>query len=98
MSVRQVFAEVIDYLESWDIEPTKEKMKNVLNNWIGNLYSHVGAESHRHEMECGIDDLTGMTWEEQDVRMLEQIERYKKCLAVISQMPTEGFGGYLASI
>ena len=78
-----VIQEVIDYLESWDIEPTKEKIKRVLNNWIENLYSHVGVEAHKHEEECGTVDLTGMTWEEQDAQMLKQIESYKKCLATI---------------
>ena len=74
--MNDVIQEVIDYLESWDIEPTKEKIKRVLNNWIENLYSHVGVEAHKHEEECGIDDLTGMTWEEQDIQMLKQIESY----------------------
>lgn len=97
MDVSQGIAEVIDYLESWDIKPTKEKMQSVLNDWIKNSYSHVGAESHRHEIECGIEDLTGMTWEEQDAQMLQQIERYKKCLEVISQISTERFGDYLAN-
>ena len=97
MDVRQVLAEIIDYLENWDIEPTKDKIKKVLNDWIENLHSHVGAEAHRHEIECGIDDLTGLTWEEQDAQMLQQIERYKKCLVTISQIPTEGFGDFLAN-
>lgn len=83
MDMNQELTEVIDYLENWDIKPTKEKIERVLNNWIENLYSHIGIESHRHESECGIEDLTGMTWEEQDVQMLKQIEKYKKCLATI---------------
>lgn len=80
--MNDVIQEAIDYLESWDIEPTKEKIKSVLNNWIENLYSHIG-EAHKHEKECGIVDLTGMTWEEQDVQMLKQIESYKNCLTTI---------------
>lgn len=78
--MNDVIQEAIDYLESWDIEPTKEKIKRVLNNWIENLYSHVGVEAHKHEKECGIVDLAGMTWEEQDIQMLKQIESYKKLL------------------
>lgn len=78
MDMNQELTEVIDYLENWDIKPTKEKIEIVLNNWIENLYSHIGAEAHRYEIECGIADLTGMTWEEQDVQMLNQIEKYKK--------------------
>ena len=81
--MNDVIQEAIDYLESWDIEPTKEKIKRVLNNWIENLYSHVGVEAHKHEEECGMVDLTGMIWEEQDIQMLKQIESYKNCLAVM---------------
>lgn len=81
--MNDVIQEAIDYLGSWDIEPTKEKIKRVLNNWIENLYSHVGAKAHKHEEECGIVDLTGMTWEEQDIQMLKQIESYKNCFAAI---------------
>ena len=83
MNINQEFTEVIDYLESWDIKPTKENIKRVLKKWIENLYSHIGAEAHRHEIDCGIEDLTGMSWEEQDMEMLKQIERYKQCLAMI---------------
>lgn len=78
-----IIQEAIDYLESWDIEPTKEKIKRVLNNWIENLYSHVGEEAHIHEVECGVEDLTGFTWEEQDIQILKQIEDYENCLAAM---------------
>lgn len=81
--MNNVIQEAIDYLESWDIEPTEEKIKRVLNKWIDNLYSHIGVEAHKHEEECGIVDLTGMTWEEQDKQMLKQIESYKNCLVAI---------------
>ena len=81
--MNQELAEAIDYLESWNIEPTKEKIKRVLNNWIENLYSHMGVEAHRYEIKCGITDLTEMTWEEQDMQMLIQIEKYKKCLTTM---------------
>ena len=75
--------EVIDYLECWDVNPTKENIKRVLNQWIENLYSHIGNEAHKHSLECGVVDETGMTWEEQDRYMLQQIDRYKRCLAGI---------------
>lgn len=83
MNISQEFTEVIDYLESWDIKPTKENIKRVLEKWIENLYSHIGIAAHMHELDCGIEDLTGMSWEEQDMEMLKQIERYKLCLATI---------------
>jgi transcription initiation factor IIE alpha subunit len=78
-----VLKEVIEYLESWDCKPTKENIKKVLNKWIENLYSHVGIEAHKHLLACGIIDNTGMTWEEQDMQYLQQIDIYKKCLIEI---------------
>lgn len=76
-----ILAEVIEELESWDIEPTTENIKDMLHFWIKNLYSHIGEEAHEHSLTCGIIDETGMTWEEQDMQMLTQIMEYKKCLA-----------------
>lgn len=72
--------EVIEYLESLDVEPTKENIKRTLNKWINNLYSHIGEAAHKHSLSCGVIDETVMTWEEQDMITLEQIERYKKIL------------------
>lgn len=81
--MNQTITEVVEYLESWDVKPTKENMKKVLNKWIANLYSHIGTEAHKHSLACGIVDKTGMTWEEQDMYALQQIDRYKKCLMEI---------------
>lgn len=78
-----VMKEAVEYLESWDVKPTKENIKIVLNQWIKNLYSYIGIEAHRHLLVCGVVDKTEMTWEEQDAQMLQQIERYKKCLIEI---------------
>ena len=72
-----VILEVIEELESWDIEPTKENMIWELNKWITNLYSHVGKAAHGREAEIGIIDETGIPWEEQDAQMLQKIETYK---------------------
>lgn len=75
--------EVIDYLKSWDVKPTKENMRRVLEQWISNLYSQIGTEAHEHALACGVEDLTGLTWEEQDIQALRQIGKYKRCLALI---------------
>lgn len=83
MDTKQTLEEVVEYLESWDVEPTEELIKQTLNKWIENLYSQIGAEAHKHLLACGIVDKTGMTWEEQDMQMLQQIDRYKKCLATM---------------
>ena len=81
-----VITEVVEYLYSWDIEPTKENIKRILNRWIKNLYSHIGIESHQHSLSCGITDQTGLTWEEQDMQTLQQIETYKKCIEELEYM------------
>lgn len=78
-----ILEEVIEELESWDLEPTEELIKQTLNKWIKNLYSQIGVAAHEHALACGIIDNTEMTWEEQDMLMLQQIERYKKCLEEI---------------
>lgn len=75
--------EVIEYLESWDCEPTKENIIKTLRKWIENLYSQIGKAAHEHLLACGIIDKTGMSWEEQDMQMLKQIEKYKQCLVEI---------------
>ena len=83
MDVKQTLEEVIEHLKSWDVKPTEEIIKQTLSKWIENLYSHIGAEAHKHSLACGVVDETGMTWEEQDMQMLQQIDRYKKCLAAM---------------
>lgn len=83
MDIKQTLEEVVEYLISCDAEPTEKNIKQTLNKWIENLYSHIGTEAHKHSLACGIVDKTGMTWEEQDMQMLKQIERYKKCLATM---------------
>ena len=59
-----VLNEVIDYLKSCDIKPTKEIIAEELNFYIKNLYSHVGEEAHKHSESIGIINDTGMTLEE----------------------------------
>lgn len=79
----KTMVEVIEFLESWDCKPTKEEMIKTLREWIKNLYSHIGVAAHEHSLACGIVDETGVSWEEQDMQMLQQIERYKKCIVEI---------------
>ena len=82
--MNQIIEEVIEYLKSWDINnPTKDDIKNVLNTWINNLYSHIGIEAHQHALSCGIIDETEMSLEEQDMYMLQQIDKYKQCIMSI---------------
>lgn len=78
-----IIEEVIEFLENWNVQPTKENIKKVLNQWIKNLYSHIGTEAHKHSSSCGIADQTGTTWEEQDAQTLQQIDSLKKCLVEI---------------
>ena len=75
-----VLNEVIDYLKSCDIKPTKKIIEEELNFYIKNLYSHVGEAAHKHSESIGIINDTDMTWEEMDAQMLKQIEEYKEAL------------------
>ena len=75
-----VLNEVIDFLKSCDIKPTKKIIEEELNFYIKNLYSHVGEEAHKHAESIGIINDTDMTWEEMDAQMLKQIEEYKEAL------------------
>lgn len=83
--MNQIIEEVIEYLKSWDMKPTKENIKKVLEKWIENLYSHVGIESHKHSVACGVVDKTEMSLHEQDMYMLQQINKYKRCLIELEQ-------------
>lgn len=89
-----VLEEVVEHLESWDMKPTKENMKKVLSQWIDNLYSHIGKEAHEHSLACGIEDNTGMSWEEQDMYMLQQIDIYKRCLVELDKNNIINGDGY----
>lgn len=78
--MEETIKEVVDFLESWDCEPTKENITRTLKKWIENLYSHIGAEAHMHSLACGVVDETGVSWEDQDMQMLQQIKKYKQCI------------------
>ena len=85
-----VLNEVIDYLKSYDIKPTKKIISEELNFYIKNLYSHIGEAAHKHEEELGIINETGMTWEEMDAQMLKQIMEYKEALKELELVELQG--------
>ena len=74
--------EVAEYLESWDCPLTKDNISRVLSEWINNLRSSIGEEAHRR-LALYVDDLTGMTWEEQDERSLKKIRQCEDYLKEI---------------
>lgn len=80
MTTVETISEIIEYLDSFDCMPTKENVEKTLRKWIGNLRSQIGEEAHLHRLACGVIDETGMSWEEQDVLRLQQIQHYKECL------------------
>lgn len=84
--MNQIIMEVAEYLKSYDCKPSRENIIRTLNTWIKNLYSHIGPEAHKHSLECGVVDKTGLTWEEKSILMLEQISDYKKCLLELESM------------
>ncbi len=74
--------EVIEYLESWDCEPTVDNMSRVISEWISNLRSQIGEEAHKRAA-LYVTDLTGMTWEEQDAWATRRIKELEDCLKEI---------------
>lgn len=88
-TINPVIKEAIEYLESWDVEPTMDLIKNTIIKWIANLYSHIGIAAHMQSCNSGVEDETGMSWIEQDMQMLKQIEEYNNCLAEMGIDPNE---------
>ena len=85
-NTKVVLSEVIEYLESYDMLPSTKNIKKVISEWISNLYSHIGAEAHKHQRELDVIDKTGMSWEEQDMQMLKQIQDYKEALVELDRI------------
>lgn len=75
--------EAIEFLHSWDAEPTTENIKEVMKDWIRNLSSHLGNEAHDHMVSCGISLGEGWSWEEHDRQTLSQISEYTQCLLML---------------
>ncbi len=42
-----IIEEVLDYLSSYDICPSKDNIQNVLNEWITNMYTHVKQDENK---------------------------------------------------
>lgn len=78
--------EAIEYLESFDTIVSKYSIRGILKEWICNCNSHIGPEAHEHERACGIIDMTGMSWEEQDDQMREKIRNYENALVELEQL------------
>lgn len=84
--------DTIELLDACDIKPTKENIIKEIKEQIKNLYSHIGEEAHKHSAECGVVDLTGITWEEHDKWVIEIINEYKECIRELEN------GGIIAYI
>lgn len=95
--MEQTIKEVIDVLEERDIEISKENMKHLLSQWITNLYSHIGTNAHTHAKMCGVEDETGMSWEEQDAYMLQQIVIYEDALKALENEKRIKIKGFYVS-
>ncbi len=74
--------EVAEYLDSWDCPLTTDNISRVLSEWIDNLKGFIGEEAHRREA-LYVEDLTGMTWEEQDAQHLKKIQQCEEYLREI---------------
>lgn len=81
MTVLEAMEDAKEELISWDCEPTRGNLILVFEEWINNLYTYIGEDAHRHLYE--LFGRTGIVWEEEDARILDKIELYKKCISLL---------------
>lgn len=81
--MESLFMDICMDLWSGDVAITYEGFIREVEKRIENLESHIGPAAREREAELGIEDLTGMTGEEQDEQIREQIAEYKKLIAFL---------------
>lgn len=86
MNISEQIIDIIDMLWVSDCEIKKENIERELRKWIYNLNSHIGEDTHKNSLRYGVEDCTGLSWEEQDNIMLNNIEFYKECLEKLEDM------------
>jgi len=88
-SVQQAIENTINELLGWDAIITTKVLIDRLNEYIDNLNSYIGIESHKRLESLGIVDKTGMSWIEQDRQTQEQINDYKATVDYLQSLPTD---------
>lgn len=87
-TVQQAIENTINELLSWDANNITTKMIiDRLNDYIKNLNSYIGNESHKRLEALRVEDNTGMSWEEQDAQTIEQINDYKETVKYLESLP-----------
>ena len=78
--MHKIFMDICMDLWAGDVAITYKIFKQEINNRIENLSSTIGEAAHRHLLEIGVTDETGMTWEEQDMYTKNQIDKLQQLL------------------
>ena len=81
--IKNLFMDICMDLWSGDVTISYNTFINTINERIENLESHIGYDAHMHLIECGIEDNTGMSWDEQDEYTKKQIDEYKELLSFL---------------
>ena len=81
--MESLFMDICMDLWSGDVAITLKGFIKEIEQRIENLESHIGPDAHKREAEMGIEDLTGMTIEEQDAQIREQIAEYEALKAYL---------------
>lgn len=78
--MERLFMDICMDLWAGDVPISYDRFKEEIETRIQNLKSHMGAEAHARLAALGVEDLTGMTIEEQDAQMQKQIDELKQLL------------------
>lgn len=78
--MERLFMDICMDLWAGDIPISYDLFKKEVETRIHNLKSHMGAEAHARLKALGIEDLTGMTIEEQDTQTQKQIDELQQLL------------------
>ena len=79
-SVESLFMRVCMELWAWDLPLSCKLFKETVQTYIDNLKSHIGEDARQREKELGIIDETGMSAEESDQQLQDEINAYKNLL------------------
>ena len=85
MNEIELLVDAIELLEACDCIPNVDNIKRHLEECMNNLYSGIGKQAHLRREALGIADETGITWLEQDLEDMKQIEIIRNVLKYFNE-------------
>lgn len=79
-AITDLFMDICMDLWAGDVTISYERFIKEIQERIENLESYIGEDAHKRLESMGIEDNTGMSWEEQDKQTEKQISEYKELL------------------